>query len=428
MGTVNPTLTASPGKYIVRWSLPTADIDFTADRLRSERNGDIKASIKIVLTTPDGKVANPHHGNLNLAAGRSRRELSRDLQARVPLAGDLGWDQVIEESCRAILEREEQPSSPGVWLQPVEHTDVRYSIGRVVLEGLPVVLYGPGGSTKSYTSSYMGLVKHNGLDFFGEVTERRNVLLLDWEVNEHEAARRCTLLANGLRQRYIGADIRLPRYKRCLGSIQSETAEIAAEIVEHNIGLVIVDSAGPACGGDAMSGQLAIEFFNSLRTVTTPTNADSLILAHVTKQEVRDENGGYRLPFGSVFFVNMARAAWEVRAEQGGRSNVARVNLHCRKHNMARPEPYGMQLVFEPDAIVVEQAEAHDTSTEQGAIRDMILTELEHGPAGPSELAEAIGTTAGTVSKTLTGMKARGLVRSLRRGEWTRAETPEAEQ
>jgi hypothetical protein len=421
---VTPTITASPGKYIVRWTLPGVVVDFRADRIRSERSGDTKASVKIVLTLPGGKVSTPHHGNLNLAASRSRREVSRDLEGRFPLAGDFGWDQLIEESCRAILEREEAPSSPSVWLQPVEHTDVKYSLGRVALEGLPVVLYGPGGSTKSFLGSHMALHKHNGLAFFGAETERRNVLLLDWEVNEHEAARRCTLLANGLRQRYIGRDIKLPRYKRCLGSLQSEVSEIAGEIAEHEIGFVVVDSVAPACGGDAMSGQLAIEFFEALRRVTSPSNADALVLAHVTKTEVRDENGGHRLPFGSVFFTNMARACWEVRAEQAAESNVVRVNLHCRKSNMGRPEPYGMRVIFERDAVVIEQAEARDVSTEQGAIRDMILAELEHGATGPSELAEAVGTTPGMVSKTLTDLRNRGQVENIGRGKWTLTATP----
>ena len=420
---VTPSITASPGKYRVRWTLAGVVVDFTADRLRSERSGDIKASVKIIVTTPDAKVVNPHHGNLNLAAARSRRDLSRDLEGRFPLAGDFGWDQLVEESCRAILEREEAPSNPGVWLQPVEHTDVKYSLGRIALEGLPVVLYGPGGSTKSYLASFMALCKHNGLDFFGEGTDRCNAMLLDWEVNEAEAARRCTLLANGIRQQYIGADIKLPRYKRCVGSLQNEVSEIAADIAEHEIGFVVIDSAGPACGGDAISGQLAIEFFEALRRVTTPTNADALVLAHVSKTEVRDENGGHRLPFGSVFFTNMARACWEVRAEETGQKDIVQVNVHCRKSNMGRPEPYGMRVVFQKEhddlvAVVVEETEAHDVSTEQTAIRDMILVELKHGACGPSELAEAIGTTPSMVSKTLTDLKNRRQVENISRGKW----------
>ncbi len=416
-----PRVTAAPGCYAVQWSLPTAEVVFEADRLRSHSDGRVQARVRVTATTPSGEQLPLHHGNLNLAAGRSRRELSRDLEQRLPAEAN-SWDRVIEESCRTILEREEE-GSPAEYLCPVASTEVEYLLRPLLLDHLPVAWYAPGASGKSLLAMYVALLVQNGLPFQGEPTRRENVLYLDWEVTKAEADRRCTLLANGLEQTLIGATLRYPLYRRCLGSILDETSEIAKTIAKHEIGLVIVDSAGPACGGDIMSAELAIQFFNALRKVTASTNAAVGILTHTTKADRREENQ-HRLPIGSVYFENLSRATWEIRPQETSDQHVLQVGMFPRKHNMGRPAPVGMRLIFERDAIVVETVAADDLLTEQGATVSVILGELEHGPLSVSGLTEATGTTPGAVRVALTKLKRRGLVVNESRGLWSLA--PEA--
>jgi hypothetical protein len=411
-----PRITAAPGCYIVAWQLETAEIAFEADRLRDHSDGSLKAVVRVTATRRSGEqhvLSAPTQ--LNLTAGRSRRELSRILEERLPGEAD-HFDQLIEESCRLILERE-QEGNPAQILQPAANVKVEYVLRPLLLAHLPVLWYAPGGSGKSLLAMYSALLVQNGLPFLGERTRQENVLYLDWEVTKEEADRRCTLLAHGLEQKLMGTTLRYPLYRRCNAPLVDEASEIAKDIAKHKVGLVIVDSAGPACG-DIMSPDLAIQFFNALRKVTAPTNAASKTLTHTTKADRREENQ-HRLPFGSVYWENMPRATWEIRPQETNDQNLLQVGLFPRKQNMARPPAVGLRLSFQTDAIAVESVAVDDVTTGQGATQSMILGEMERGPVSVKELVEATGADANVVRVLLTRLKKRGVVDIQGRGVWS---------
>lgn len=420
---VAPDFKAAPGEYIVSWPFPEAKIVFEAGRIKTHSDGRVQASVKVFAALPGEDAQKLHHETMNLAAGQTRGRLARTLQERLP-RGSVNWDQVIEKSCMMILEREEQ-GSPTVRLQPVASVDVEYLLGNLILDGLPVLSYAPGGNFKSYIALYKAILIENGLPFLGQETKHANTLILDWEVTKAEADRRCTMLANGLAQ-VFSTDIKLPLYRHCMGPIQDEASEIAKTVAKNDIRFLVIDSAGLACGGDVASAELAIQFFNTLRKVTASTGAATDIQTHTTKADRKEENQR-RLPIGSIYWENLSRITWEIRSQRE-QQGVYRVGLFPRKCNMGDLEPVGLRMMFGRDALVIEEAMASDVSTEQGAIRDMILVELEHGAGGPSDLAKAVGTTPGMVSKLLTDLKARGLVANVSRGKWTLTTTEKETQ
>jgi alkylated DNA nucleotide flippase Atl1 len=414
---VKPTITATPGEYVVSWTFPDALVELEAGRLRTHTDGRVQATVKVFATLPGRERETYHHENMNLAAGQTRRRVAQTLEERLP-RDSISWDRVIETSCRVILEREEQ-GSPARRLQPVTSVDVRYMLGRVILEGLSVLSFAPGGHFKSFVAIYKALLLENGLPFQGRDTQQTNTLILDWEVSEAEAARRCTMLANGLQQQGMGGDIRFPLYRHCTGPMQDEASDIAKVIAKHDVKFVVIDSAGLACGGDVASSELAIQFFNTLRKVTAYTGAAADIQTHTTKADRREENHR-RLPIGSIYWENLPRITWEIRSERE-RQGVYRVGLFPRKCNMGDLEPVGLRMIFDRDSLVVESAPASDVLTETGATQTIILDELARGAAGIPELVEATGTTPGAVRTALTTMKGRGLVNNAERGVWTLA-------
>ena len=314
---VTPTIKAVPGEYTIGWPFDGALVVFEAGRVKSQSDGRVLATVKVCASLPDKERVKLHHEAMSIGSGLNRRRLAKTLEERVP-RDCINWDRVIETSCTAVLEREEQ-GSPTRRLRPVESVQVRYLLGNLILEGLPVLSFAPGGTFKSFISLYKALLLENGLPFQGQPTPQTNPLVLDWEVNEAEAARRCTMLANGLRQSHIGADIRFPLYRLCMGPLSDEASEIAKVIAERDIRFLVIDSAGLACGGDVASAELAIAFFNTLRKVCASTGAAADIQTHTTKADRREENAR-RLPIGSIYWENLARATWELRAERARRA------------------------------------------------------------------------------------------------------------
>lgn len=416
-----PRVTASPGTCAVMWPLEELAVRIEAERLHNHTDGRLSARMRVVALWPDGRQLVLHHEQLNLMAGRSRREVARTLEDRLPLSEpDPSWDYIMETACRLVLERAEA-GSPAEVLTPSEGVDIDYLLNPLLLDRLPVVWYAPGGAGKSLLAMYAALLVHNGLSFRGEPTRQRNALYLDFEVTREEAARRCTLFVNGLRHLLVGAELRMPLYRRCVGSILSEADGIARDIARHEVGLVIVDSAGPACGGDIMSAELAIQLFNTLRKVTASTDAAALILTHTTKADRREEHER-RLPIGSIYFENLARMTWEIRPQEGSDDRALTLGMFPRKCNMRRPEPLGFRLTFTRDALVVEPAQAHDTLGEQGATRALVLAELERGPVRVADLIEAVGGAGPAVRMMLTRLSREGLVMSPERGVWALTE------
>ncbi len=119
---MNPEVTAAPGFYRVTWRPSDYVIHFSADRLK--RHGDAtKAMVRIAVVYPSGDEEVRAHEQLNLSSGQSRRGLSKRMAERVKCA-DLDWDVLVEESCRQVLEREEQ-GAPTRRLQPVANVSVK---------------------------------------------------------------------------------------------------------------------------------------------------------------------------------------------------------------------------------------------------------------------------------------------------------------
>jgi hypothetical protein len=419
MGPLAPSrINAAPGYYSVDWMVAGWEIGFEADRLRVHSDGRLQAQVRVTARWPGEERTTLSHEQLNLTAGQSRRGLSQRLNVRHPLEGEL-WDQLVEGSCQTIQERENQ-GSPTERLEPATSTEVQYMLGHLVLEGLPVLSFAPGGQFKSFLAIYKALLIENGLPFFGEPTRQASTLILDWEVSRAEAQRRCDKLINGLLQSNIAADIRRPFYRHCTGPIQDEASDIAKVIAKHDIRYVVIDSAGLAAGGDVASSEPTIQFFNTLRKVTNSTGAASDILTHVTKTDRKVEDQRRTTPIGSIYWENLARITWELRSEEE-RPGVFRVGFHCRKSNVGQLDSVGLRMTFDRDALLVDQVPVKDVNTEAGAIRAMLLEELKRGACGPKDLAEAIGTTAGTVSVTLCKLKDSGLVENIGHGKWTLA-------
>ena len=165
-------------------------------------------------------------------------------------------------------------------------------------------------------------------------------LYLDWETHKSEAESRLSMMVrgNGLPEQQID-------YRRCTRPFVDDIDEIHKRVTEKGIGFVLIDSLGPACAGDLIKSEIALPFFNALRTLGCPC----LILGQTSK----DKNGRKSI-YGSTFFQYMARSIWETKSSEVPNRLSLQVGLFHRFSNLSRlSPPVGISFDYLDDAVML---------------------------------------------------------------------------
>ena len=311
------TMTVIGGVYRLNWE--EAQVNITVERIRESRG--VPTGEVVIKAYPEGHI---HWTTLNLLSTRGRKEVSNFCQERGNMVAR-DWPAIIEELCVAVIQRFREgepvvrlgnidaPDNPGWLLEPL------------LLDGEATLIYGQGGIGKSYFSGLCAVLVDQGLSFGKLNPKKRNVLYLDYETGTHVAARRFNSLHNG-----FGLDESSNVFYRfSYQPLASEIAELQKLVAENDIGLIIVDSAGPACGGEPEAAAMAIAYFTALRSLKVA----SLTIAHRSKGITSSG------PFGSVYWVNYPRNVYELKKAQVVGENVIHVALLHEKANEGRLNP-----------------------------------------------------------------------------------------
>lgn len=412
-----------PNCYRALWDILDGEVTVLVDRLKTHSDGRTTARVRVQLESDRGELP-LYNAQANISSGQARRQIARALEQDCPLA-ELPWTQVLEMSFQGILAAFED-QEPIFELRPLEsgEPETEYLLRPLLPKGSPVILYAPPGQGKSYAALLVALLVENGLTLDGKPGPQGRVLVIDYETDEQTARKRLTKLARGLERSGFGRVKHFPLYRFSTRPLADQVDELAQIIAEQGVVLLIIDSIGLAAGGDLYSPESAVSFFRALRQICSPTGATSLSLGHTNKDDRRAEDQ-VRLIFGSVYFEALARCAWEVRATEGSSKNELRLSFLARKSNEGPQDKFGLALTFQCGAVLVHQVAAEDVLSESGTTRQMILLELQHGPATVAELVEAVGASAPAVRMALSRLKVAGRVQPLKRGTWALAETAE---
>jgi hypothetical protein len=247
--------------------------------------------------------------------------------------------------------------------------------GWTLLRDFPTVLFGDGGSLKSFLALYVaGRLAQQGT----------RVLLLDWELDGEDHRERL----HGL----FGSDV--PNdvfYLRAEGSLVSEVNVLAREVQRHGIQYLVCDSVGMATEGPPDSSDAALSYFRALRQLGV---RGSLGIAHVTKSgDAADQR-----PFGSVYWQLLptnveTRVADLRRALRGVDSKIQNLTLAIEQGGANLPSIIALlsERQKERDALVGEIGSA-ETLHQIHVDRVAIETEVQSKIANWRELV------AGSVS------------------------------
>jgi len=242
----------------------------------------------------------------------------------------------------------------------------------------PSILFGDGGSAKSYTALWLA----------GELVKAGlNVALFDWELCGEDHRDRLERLYGELMPKIF--------YCRCEKPLIHEVDRLSRIVHEKRIQYAIYDSVAFACDGPPEQAEIAGKYFRALREI----NCGSLHIAHSTKGENND-----RKPFGSVFWFNGARSIWYVQASERMEDDPSlQIAFIQRKSNLGRLHPsVSFRLEFHPTqtVFVPEPIENNAEASAKLSIRQRMYYLLRHGSMSFGELAEELNESEDSVKRT----------------------------
>jgi hypothetical protein len=368
------------------FELPGYGITFEADRLRRDHQ-ELFGELIVRCTLPGAKAVNGalSTGDFNFSSVRARSDRAKLLKERARTNGDVDWFGLLEEFVQRVFESE-RLGDPAVDLRDLPRP-VADDVIRV--EGLsfplrhPSILFGDGGTAKSYTALYvLGTLALRGLQ----------VGMFDWELSGDDHRERL--------ERLFGPTMPRILYARCERPLTAEADRLRRLVKEHALDFVVFDSVAFACDGPPEAAEIAGRYFRAVREI----NCGSLHIAHVTKSENADQR-----PFGSAFWHNGARSTWNVQAADPDSNGSLRLAFFNRKSNLGRlASPASLSVDFTADdRTIFRIAEIADDPdfAEKMSIRQRIVHILRRGARTPEEIASSLDANVETVRRTIRRYK-----------------------
>lgn len=386
----NPEMAQSGGVYRFTWE---SGLTIQLDKLREDSRLGTTGEI---LVRWEG-IGHIHQIRYNLLSNIGRNGVAKFCLGRMP---EQDWDAFIELVSRRTIEAF-RAGEPVVRLGDVVVSDsLRYRLMPILVDKEANLIYGEGGLGKSMISAVFATMIQEGLAVGHLEPEPGPVLYLDYEASKEDQARRFAKIYRGL-----GYQCKVEVLHRfCFMPLSHDVQEIQRAVIEHNIQLVVVDSAGPACGGEPESAAAVIPFFTALRSL----RVTSLIVAHKAK----NTNGVG--PFGSVYWLNMPRNVYEVKRIQEQEAATMHLLLrHVKANDGTLQRPTGVRLDFLPDMVTFHLEDAADVPefASEVPIRERLRAALQHGKRTVKELADELDVKEDSVRLTLNRGRDKDFVR-----------------
>ena len=401
-----PTLSMHGMTYIVRWA-EGVEMKFKELYKHKDRNFDALVTIVDYNELNGAKLLGPFRTCISKTWRSVVSELD-DISER----GD--WRQRLTQASELVRDAHDA-GQPAVALGLISPpTPARELIQNILWGGTPAIIFGPPGIGKSLFGLNILTAAHLGRPFTNLAVEQTNAMWLDWETNQSLAHWRNKEIIDAMG---VSAgewpDPNNPElkrsglvyYKQMVGPLADSVESLSEEIAAMNVGLLLVDSANPACGGEAESGQATETFYAALRALKADEDPLSvIIIAHMTKAAQEPGKTNYSTPFGSVFWTARARDTYELKASKKKNATHADLMLHHRKTNMGPlREPLAFRMSWGPASIETldVRANAELVAGLPYGDRAHILIE-QHGPLAPDELADLMDLNKRTLASTLS--------------------------
>lgn len=355
-------------------------------------------------------------GSINILGPTTRKAWVTELKARTK-AFDIDWGFLLAYFAERVTASEMGgPAIERTGTQKLSDNPESYAIDVLAPKNVATILFAPGGSGKSQTALALALSVQMGRQILPPFAPmmRAPVLYLDWETDSKVIANRIQRICRGLNIPPV--DI---AYRHCVRPLADDVETLTLFVEREGIEFIVVDSAGPAMGEGSIGGdssETAMRLFDALRVL----GGTALVVDHVAKQDMRGGKDARALPYGSIFKINRARSAWNLKPVQTLPDESLVVAFHHVKSNDSRlAESIGMRIGFANSSptsttfhewsgdIDAEEQEPRTSPVNWGT-KEKILDAQDPGTwVTPAAMASMIGVDRGTVHQTYKrGVKA----------------------
>lgn len=318
------------------FTFPNLPMTILIDRLTNDAEG--------IIIIKDASNKSLHTSKINLLAPRSLKELSNRLNE----IHKTDWNTILAFVTNYCFDSlRDGGETINVDEAPVS-MKVDYLLYPILPMNEPVTIFTAGGKGKSVFADFLAVLVQHGrvaAQGLGLFPRQANVLILDWEADEETHRRYIAAIKVGLgieKHSYIA-------YRRLEFPLAQVIESVHAEIVNRDIGLVILDSqmAATASGTRGLTeAQTASEYYNLIRSFHCAT----LTIDHITKASMSSTDGA-EAPYGSIVKYNRSRSQFELRLpDEDEDEDHKEYALVHRKFNLGRKQkPLGIACDFVND-------------------------------------------------------------------------------
>ena len=394
-----PSVTENALGYKFDWS--DEQITILVNRLKQHNDGRLNGEIVITTAAP-GYEPHLHQAAFNFTSSGARGKLAKDMKTRL----DLDWDSILEQLSVLTLRRF-RAGTPveTIWPATEEIKPPAYLVDPLVIQHYPSIIFGDPSSGKSTLAQMMICLLtlpwwDNPLGL--TVTNKSHeCIVFDYETDRDTVSWQLACIIRGMGLPEFGF-----HYRRCFLPLADDIDEALKAIESTNAKVIIIDSLGPACGGELNEAKPALALFGALRRL----NRTAFILAHNSKST----EGKGKSIYGSIFFLALARSVWEIKKVQSADADEIEVGLFHRKPPPFAKlhKPLGFKFSFDGDKTVinVQDPKTVDEFLQQMGTQQRIYELLKSGAMSPKEISENLEISSGDVRTTLFRMKSKNKV------------------
>lgn len=400
-----PEVTESVGGFLFSWAEEGLKISISRTRSHSS-DGRVTGEL-LISSSKSNKPLYPQT-SFNFTSDRTRSSLIKTLQA---LDEGHPWEDIINQMSVIIVERTRAGEPLRELWTSEDVKKPEYLVEPLLLKGLPTIIFGEKGVTKSTFSLiiYACLTLpwvDNPLGFRVSAQPIRTAIL-DYELPSHIAQYNAKQIQEGM-----GLPPFPLYHRRCRAPLSDDIEQVMNWLTRYEIDAVIIDSLARACGGDLNKTEPANDFFEALDKL----NVTSLILAQTSK----DTESKKKTIYGNALFTYYARNIFELCRSDFSAGDEIDVGLFHRWSNLSKLYPdESFRISFNGSGTHIEsQPVSVDEFKAKVNLQKAIYDTLKGGALSVKQLAEATGSSINTVSVVLNRLKKRGVVTNPEKGKW----------